>query len=140
LCRKSIRSQKVSHFNLHLPKYQLCRGVKLNGPAKSKLHWYPSPIIGKGCKWGVGALKNTQIQSHTIYYYKEMGVHVLFVVIRFWFDPPPPPANTLSLEGPRKTEFWFGIALAVLFLCDAAPPRSTLFGASWASLGSVRHK
>jgi len=28
---------------------------------------------------------------------------------------------------------------AVLFLCVAAPPRSTLFGASWTSLGNVRH-
>ncbi len=69
-----------------------------------------------------------------------MGVHVLDAIIRDWFEPPPqhPP---FSLEGPRRrrTEFWFGIALAALFLCVAAPPRSMLFGASWASLGSVRH-
>ncbi len=29
--------------------YWLCQGVKLNGSTKSKLHWYLSPIIVKGC-------------------------------------------------------------------------------------------
>jgi hypothetical protein len=37
--------------------YWLCQGVKLNGLA-TKLHWYLSPILGKGCSWGVGALKD----------------------------------------------------------------------------------
>jgi hypothetical protein len=47
--------------------YQLCRGVKLNGLAKSKLHWYPHPINDKGYKWGVGASKDAWIWSHTIH-------------------------------------------------------------------------
>jgi hypothetical protein len=47
--------------------YQLCRCVKFNGPTKSKLHRYPSPIIGKGCRWGIGALKDTQTWSPTIH-------------------------------------------------------------------------
>jgi hypothetical protein len=47
--------------------YRLCQGAKFNGSTKSKFHRYPSPIIGKGCKWGVGALKDTQIWSHTIH-------------------------------------------------------------------------
>ncbi len=47
--------------------YWLCRNVKFNGPATSKLHQYPSPIIGKGYRWGVGALKDARIQSHTIH-------------------------------------------------------------------------
>ncbi len=40
--------------------YWLCQGVKLNGPTKSKLHWYWSLVIGKACRWGVGALKDAQ--------------------------------------------------------------------------------
>ncbi len=47
--------------------YWLCWGVKLNGLKKSKLHWYPSPIIGKGYRWGIGALKHAQIRSYTMH-------------------------------------------------------------------------
>jgi hypothetical protein len=47
--------------------YRLCWGAKLNGLAKSKLHLYIRPIIGKGCRWGVEALKNAQTRSHTIH-------------------------------------------------------------------------
>jgi hypothetical protein len=45
--------------------YRLCRGVNFNGPTKSKFHLYPSPIIGKGCKWGVGV--DAWTWSHTIH-------------------------------------------------------------------------
>jgi hypothetical protein len=38
--------------------YKLCQGVKFNGLTKSKLHQYLSPIIGNGCKWGVGTLND----------------------------------------------------------------------------------
>jgi len=34
-----------------------------------------------------------------VYYYKEMGVHVLDAVIRDWLEDHP---STLSLEGPRR--------------------------------------
>jgi hypothetical protein len=47
--------------------YWLCWGVKLNGSAKSKLYQYPSPIIGKGYRWGLCALKDAQTWSHTIH-------------------------------------------------------------------------
>ncbi len=67
----------IQQFN-HLEKcsiitktYQLCWGVKFNGLTKSKLHRYPSPIIGKGCRWGVGALKDASTWSHTIHLKKK---------------------------------------------------------------------
>ncbi len=47
--------------------YWLCWGVKLNWLAKSKLHRYPSPIIGKGYKWNIGAFKYAQIWSYTMH-------------------------------------------------------------------------
>ncbi len=47
--------------------YWLRWGVSFNGLAKFKFNQYPSPIIGKGYKWNVGALKDVHIQSHTIH-------------------------------------------------------------------------
>jgi hypothetical protein len=59
-----LRSDNGTNSN-HLEKcsiitktYQLCQNVKFNGPTKSKFHQYPSTIIGKGCRWSVGALKD----------------------------------------------------------------------------------
>jgi hypothetical protein len=48
--------------------YWLCRNVQLNGLKKSKLHQYPSPIINKGYRWNIGALKDAWTWSHTIHY------------------------------------------------------------------------
>jgi len=54
-----LRSKNGTDSN-HLEKrsiitktYRFYRGVNLNVSAKSKFHMYPSPIIGKGHRWGV---------------------------------------------------------------------------------------
>jgi hypothetical protein len=44
--------------------YQLCRILKFNGLRKSKLYQYPSPMMGNGYKWSVGALNDVYIWSH----------------------------------------------------------------------------
>ncbi len=61
--------------------YQLCKGVKLNGPAKSKLHEYPSPIIGKGYRWNVGTLKDARNRSHTIHLKTNCWTYNCFHVV-----------------------------------------------------------
>ncbi len=60
-------SNHLENCSIITKTYQLCQGVKLNGLKKSKFHQYPNPIIGKGYRWGVGALKDAQIWSHAIY-------------------------------------------------------------------------
>jgi len=61
--------------------YQLCKGVKLNGPVKSKLHEYPSPIIGKGYRWSVGTLKDARNRSHTIHLKTNCWTYNCFRVV-----------------------------------------------------------
>ncbi len=51
--------------------------IKLNGWTNSKFHWYPSPMMGNGCKWGVNALNNACIWSHTTH----QNVIVEFLII-----------------------------------------------------------
>ncbi len=52
--KNGTNSNHLEKCSIITKTYRLCRGVNFNGPAKSKLHLYPSPIIGKGCRWGVG--------------------------------------------------------------------------------------
>jgi hypothetical protein len=52
---------------------------------KFKLDQYPTPIIGKGYKWSVGALKDLHIQSHTIHQQNKLlnlQLHPIPLVLR----------------------------------------------------------
>ncbi len=42
--------------------------IRFNDIVKSKLHWYPSPMIGKGYKCGVGALNDAWTWLHTMHF------------------------------------------------------------------------
>ncbi len=63
----ATNSNHLEKCSIITKTYRLCQDVKFNGPRKSKLHRYPSLIIGKGCRWSVGALKDVQTWSHTIH-------------------------------------------------------------------------
>jgi hypothetical protein len=55
---------KMFNHNQHI---LVMKTIKLNGPTKSKFHWYLDPMINKGYKCGAGALNDAWTQSHTIH-------------------------------------------------------------------------
>jgi hypothetical protein len=57
-------SDHLEKCSMMTKTYWLCWGVRLNGLVKFKLNQYPSPIIGKGYKWSVGALKSLYLVTH----------------------------------------------------------------------------
>jgi hypothetical protein len=63
--KNGTNSNHLEKCSIITKTYRLYQGVNLNGPTKSKLHLYLSPIIGKGCRWGVGVDASTS--SHTIH-------------------------------------------------------------------------
>lgn len=58
------------------PKHINIVTFKFNGFKNSKLHQYPSPIMGNGYKWGVGALNDEWIRSYTIHQ-KKFSEHIV---------------------------------------------------------------
>ncbi len=62
-----INSNHLYKCSIMTKTYRLCQGVKFNGPKKSKFHRYPTLIIGKGYRWGVGVFKDAYTQSDTIH-------------------------------------------------------------------------
>jgi hypothetical protein len=92
--------------------YKLCWGVRLNGLVKFKLNQYPSPIIGKGYKWSIGAFKDVHMQSHTIHQANKLlnlQLHPLPLV--------PCLKENISLLNPKMAQLLVSILNKTFMLC-----------------------